>query len=190
MIEKSRTTKETNIKIALEIYGDGKSEISSGIGFFDHMLEALTKHSLMDMKLSCNGDLYVDGHHTVEDIGIIIGKAIQESVYPIQKVERYGNSVVVMDEAAVECALDFSNRPFLFYNGIKNGIIGEFDCELVEEFFRALAFNAGITLHINVLRGSNKHHIVEATFKAFAVAFRRALTKNEKMKVPSTKGIL
>ncbi len=190
MVEKSRITKETNISLSLEIYGEGKSEISSGIGFFDHMLEALTKHSLMEMKLVCKGDLHIDGHHSVEDIGIVIGQAISESIYPIKNIERYGNSVVVMDEAAVECALDLSNRPFLFYNGIKSGMIGEFDCELVEEFFRALAFNSGITLHINVLRGSNKHHIVEATFKAFAVAFRRALVKNEKMKVPSTKGIL
>lgn len=190
MIEKIRNTKETNIKLNLEIYGNGKAEISTKIGFFDHMLNAFTKHSLIDLKLRCNGDLEVDFHHSVEDCGIVLGEAIACEIYPIKNIERYANATVVMDETAVECVLDLGRRAFLFYNGLKNGQIGEFDAELIEEFFRALAFNAKITLHINLLRGSNKHHIAEATFKAFAIAFRRALTINEKIGIPSTKGIL
>lgn len=190
MIKKHRVTKETDITIDLEMYGSGKSEISTGIGFFDHMLEALTKHSLMDIKIHAKGDLHVDFHHTVEDVGIIIGEAIKESIYPVQSIERYGDSVVVMDEAAVSCAMDLSNRPFIIYENIKTGKIGEFDVELVGEFFRALAFNAGITLHLEKVRGDNNHHIIEATFKAFAVAFRRAVAKNDRVGIPSTKGVL
>ncbi|CZE49256.1 imidazoleglycerol-phosphate dehydratase HisB [Campylobacter geochelonis] len=190
MIVKNRKTKETDITVELEIYAEGKSNIKTGIGFFDHMLEAFSKHSLINLDIKCDGDLHIDGHHTVEDVGIVLGMALKDSIYPLEKVERYGNSVVAMDEAAVECVLDLSNRAFLVYDSIKDGMIGDFDVELTQEFFRALAFNAGITLHINMLRGENKHHIVEATFKAFAVALRRALAKNEKIGTPSTKGIL
>lgn len=187
----SRKTKETDISLELEVYGSGASKIETGIGFFNHMLEALAKHSLMDINLKVKGDLEVDFHHTVEDTGIVLGKAIKEAIFPLQGVERYANSVVVMDEAAVECAIDLSNRPFLVFETSLNGKIGEFDSELVEEFFRALAFNAGLTLHINMLRGKNNHHIAEAVFKAFAVAFRRAITKNERIVgIPSTKGVL
>ena len=190
MISKTRKTKETDISLELEIYGSGKAEISTGIGFFDHMLTALCKHSLMDIKLICKGDLEVDFHHSVEDCGIVLGEAIKEAIYPIQNVERYGDSVVVMDEAATSCALDLSNRAFLVYEGLKTGKIGEFDAELIAEFFRALAFNAGITLHLINLRGENAHHIAEASFKAFAVAFRRAVAKNQRTGTPSTKGVL
>lgn len=190
MISKKRTTKETDISLELEIYGSGKAEISTGIGFFDHMLNALCKHSLMDIKLVCKGDLEVDFHHSVEDCGIILGEAIKEAIYPISNIERYGDSVVVMDEAATSCAMDLSNRAFLVYDGLKAGKIGEFDAELISEFFRALAFNANITLHLINLRGDNAHHIAEATFKAFAVAFRRAVTKNDRIGIPSTKGVL
>ncbi|GKH60729.1 imidazoleglycerol-phosphate dehydratase [Campylobacter ureolyticus] len=188
MIE--RNTKETKIKLKLEIYGTGKSKINTKIGFLNHMLEAFAKHSLMDLEVECDGDIEVDFHHSVEDIGIVLGMALKEQIYPVQNIERYSNSVVVMDESAVSCDLDISNRAFLVYDSIKEGLIGEFDSELIEEFFRAVAFNAGITLHLIKLRGSNKHHIAEATFKAFAVALRRALTKNEKMGIPSTKGVL
>lgn len=188
MIE--RNTKETKIKLRLEIYGTGKSKINTKIGFLNHMLEAFAKHSLMDLEVECDGDIEVDFHHSVEDIGIVLGMALKEQIYPVQNIERYSNSVVVMDESAVSCDLDISNRAFLVYDSIKKGLIGEFDAELIEEFFRAVAFNAGITLHLIKLRGSNKHHIAEATFKAFAVALRRALTKNEKMGIPSTKGVL
>lgn len=188
MIE--RNTKETKIKLKLEIYGTGKSKINTKIGFLNHMLEAFAKHSLMDLEVECDGDIEVDFHHSVEDIGIVLGMALKEQIYPVKNIERYSNSVVVMDEGAVSCDLDISNRAFLVYDSIKEGLIGEFDAELIEEFFRAVAFNAGITLHLVKLRGSNKHHIAEATFKAFAVALRRALTKNEKMGIPSTKGVL
>ena len=185
-----RKTKETDISLELEIYGSGKSEISTGIGFFDHMLEAFCKHALFDMKLVCKGDLHVDFHHSVEDVGIVIGLALREQIYPLSGVERFGEATVVMDEAAVNCALDLSNRPFLVYESINEGKVGEFDVELANEFFQALAFNAAITLHIAKIRGRNSHHILEASFKAFAVALRRALAKNARVGVPSTKGVL
>ena len=185
-----RKTKETDISLELEIYGSGKSEISTGIGFFDHMLEAFCKHALFDMKLVCKGDLHVDIHHSVEDVGIVIGQALREKIYPLSGVERFGEATVVMDEAAVNCALDLSNRPFLVYESINEGKVGEFDVELANEFFQALAFNAAITLHIAKIRGRNSHHILEASFKACAVALRRALAKNARVGVPSTKGVL
>ena len=185
-----RKTKETDISLELEIYGSGKAEISTGIGFFDHMLEAFCKHALFDMKLVCKGDLHVDFHHSVEDVGIVIGQALREKIYPLSGVERFGEATVVMDEAAVNCALDLSNRPFLVYESISDGKVGEFDIELANEFFQALAFNAAITLHIAKIRGRNSHHILEASFKACAVALRRALAKNSRVGVPSTKGVL
>lgn len=190
MVELTRETKETKISLSLEIYGSGKSEISTKIGFFDHMLEAFAKHSLMDLSVVCDGDRHVDDHHSVEDVGIVLGKALRDEIYPIKGVERYANSVVVMDEAAVSCDLDLSNRAFLVYESLKSGYIGSFDAELLPEFFRAVAFNAGITLHLKTLRGENKHHIAEAAFKAFAVAMRRALAKNDRVEIPSTKGVL
>ncbi|WP_314039855.1 imidazoleglycerol-phosphate dehydratase HisB [Campylobacter showae] len=185
-----RKTKETDISLELEIYGSGRAEISTGIGFFDHMLEAFCKHALFDMKLVCKGDLHVDFHHSVEDVGIVIGQALREKIYPLSGVERFGEATVVMDEAAVNCALDLSNRPFLVYESISDGKVGEFDIELANEFFQALAFNAAITLHIAKIRGQNSHHILEASFKACAVALRRALAKNARVGVPSTKGVL
>ena len=190
MIEVNRKTKETDIKCKIDINGSGKSNIHTGVGFFDHMLEALSKHSGIDIELSCEGDLHIDAHHTVEDCGIVLGQALKKAIFPIQAVERYGNATVVMDEAATTCALDLSNRPFLVYEVNISGKVGEFDVELVEEFFHALSGNAGITLHLIQERGRNKHHIIEATFKAFAVALRRALVKNEKLGIPSTKGVL
>ena len=185
-----RKTKETDISLELEIYGIGKSDISTGIGFFDHMLEAFCKHALFDIKLVCKGDLHVDFHHSVEDVGIVIGQVLREKIYPLSGVERFGEATVVMDEAAVNCALDLSNRPFLVYDSINEGKVGEFDVELANEFFQALAFNAAITLHIVKIRGQNSHHILEASFKACAVALRRALAKNSRVGVPSTKGVL
>ena len=190
MIEHNRKTKETDIKCKIDVNGSGKSNINTGVGFFDHMLEALSKHSGIDIDLTCKGDLHIDGHHTVEDCGIVLGQALKKEIFPIQAVERYGNATVVMDEAATTCALDLSNRPYLVYEVNVQGKVGEFDVELVEEFFHALSGNAGITLHIIQDRGRNKHHILEASFKAFAVALRRALVKNERLGIPSTKGIL
>ena len=190
MVEENRKTKETDIKCKLDIEGNGKSNINTGVGFFDHMLEALSKHSGIDIDLSCNGDLHIDAHHTVEDCGIVLGKALKSEIFPIQAVERYGNATVVMDEAAVTCALDLSNRPYLVYEVNVEGKVGEFDVELAEEFFHAVSGNAGLTVHIIQDRGRNKHHILEAGFKSFAVALRRALVKNERLGIPSTKGIL
>lgn len=190
MIEVNRKTKETDIKCILNVDGCGKSHIKTGVGFFDHMLEALSKHSGIDIELSCDGDLQIDAHHTVEDCGIVLGQALKKAIFPIQAVERYGNATVVMDEASTTCALDLSNRPFLVYEVNVSGKVGEFDVELVEEFFHALSGNAGLTVHLINERGRNKHHILEATFKAFAVALRRALVKNEKLGIPSTKGVL
>jgi len=190
MTELNRETKETNIKCKVDILGNGTSKINTGVGFFDHMLEALSKHSGIDIELSCKGDLHIDAHHTVEDCGIVLGKALKNEIFPIQNVERYGNGTVVMDEASSTCALDLSNRPYLVYEVNIHGKVGEFDVELAEEFFHALTKNAGLTCHIILDRGRNKHHILEASFKAFAVALRRAMAKNDKLGVPSTKGIL
>ncbi|MFY9092896.1 imidazoleglycerol-phosphate dehydratase HisB, partial [Aliarcobacter butzleri] len=186
----NRKTKETDIKCKLNLDGCGKININTGVGFFDHMLEALSKHSGIDIDLTCSGDLHIDAHHTVEDCGIVLGQALKKAIFPISAVERYGNATVVMDEAATTCALDLSNRPFLVYEVNVSGKVGDFDVELVEEFFHAVAGNAGLTVHIIQDRGRNKHHILEASFKAFAVALRRALVKNEKLGIPSTKGVL
>lgn len=194
-IELSRKTKETHINLSMSIYGNGKSNISTNIYFFNHMLEALSKHSLIDLDLTCRGDIEIDFHHSVEDCGILIGQALKKTLYPVQNIERYGNGAVVMDEACVECDLDISNRAFLVFDmeNAENGFfgkIGQFDVELVEEFFRAISFNANLSVHIYLKRGKNLHHIVEATFKAFAISLRRAITKNERVDMPSTKGCL
>ncbi len=195
----SRKTKETDIKASLKLYGSGESQVETGIGFFNHMLESFAKHSLIDLELECKGDLGVDSHHSVEDCGIVIGKLLSESLYPVKNIERFGFASVVMDESCVECSLDICNRAFLHFespfNALKSGKItphkvGEFDCELVEEFFRAVVNNANISAHIIFRRGKNAHHIIEASFKSFAVALRGAIKINERVKIPSTKGSL
>jgi imidazoleglycerol-phosphate dehydratase len=185
-----RYTDETQIEVTLNVYGSGKSSINSGVGFLDHMLTSFAKHALIDLDVRCQGDTHIDDHHSVEDIAIVIGQAIYEELYPIANVERFGNGTVVMDEASVTCDLDLSNRPFLYYEIDIDGKIGQFDVELAEEFFRALVFNAHISAHIVMNRGKNRHHIIEAAFKAFALAFRRATSRNERLGVPSTKGVL
>lgn len=190
MKEVSRKTKETEITLRLALYGSGRSQIATGIGFFDHMLQSLAKHGLLDLEIACTGDLHVDFHHTVEDVGIVLGQALRAELYPLEGVERFGHAMVVMDEAAVECALDLSNRAFLEYDIPVEGKVGEFDTELVEEFFRALVYNAHICAHLVYKRGKNRHHIIEAAFKAFAVALRRACQRNERIGIPSTKGVL
>jgi len=190
MIKLQRDTKETQIKVELDVNGSGNAEIKTGIGFFDHMLESFSKHSLIDLKVECIGDTHIDDHHSVEDVGIVIGKALKEAIYPVEKIERFGNATIVMDEASVNCDLDISNRAFLVYELGVSGQVGTFDVELVEEFFRAFVFNANITAHIIMKRGTNKHHIIEASFKSLAVALRRALSPNERLGVPSTKGVL
>ncbi len=190
MVEKYRKTKETEINLKLELYGAGESSIATGVGFLDHMLESFSKHALMDLEITCKGDTHVDDHHSVEDIGIVLGQAIHEAIYPIEKIERFGSAIVVMDEAALCCDLDLSNRPYLYYDVVLDGKVGDFDVELVEEFFKALVLNAGITAHIVMQRGKNRHHIIEAAFKSLAVALRRAIVKNERMGIPSTKGVV
>lgn len=190
MVEKSRKTKETEITVKLNTEGSGTSKIATGVGFFDHMLESFSKHSLIDLEVSCKGDTHIDDHHSVEDVGIVLGSALAEAIYPIEKVERFGSANIVMDETCVSCDLDLSNRPFLLFDVPVEGKVGEFDTELAEEFFRAFVFNAGITAHIVMQRGKNKHHIVEAAFKSLAVALRRAMSKNDRISVPSTKGVL
>ncbi|MEA3315354.1 MAG: imidazoleglycerol-phosphate dehydratase HisB [Campylobacterota bacterium] len=190
MTKLTRETKETNISCQVDINGIGISNIDTGIGFFNHMLEALSKHSGIDIDLTCKGDTDVDDHHSVEDCGIVLGQLLRKEIFPIQNIERYGNATVVMDEASVNCSLDLSNRPFLVYTIDLKDKVGNFDVELVEEFFHALVTNAGITAHIIYERGKNKHHIIEASFKAFAVALRRALVENKKLGIPSTKGVL
>ncbi|OQX75113.1 MAG: imidazoleglycerol-phosphate dehydratase [Campylobacteraceae bacterium 4484_4] len=190
MTELTRETKETQIEVNLELYGKGAAEISTGIGFFDHMLESFAKHGLLNLKLSCKGDTHIDDHHSVEDSGIVLGEALHQEIFPIEGIERFGEATVVMDEAAVKTALDLSNRPFLVCDLPVEGKVGSFDTELVEEFFRALCFNAGITAHIVCERGKNRHHIIEAAFKSFALALRRATVKNSRTGTPSTKGVL
>lgn len=190
MVEKTRKTKETDITVALELYGSGKSEIDTGVGFFDHMLESFAKHSLIDLSVSCKGDTHIDDHHSVEDVGIVMGEALSQSIYPVKGMERFGNASVVMDEACVECSLDLSNRPYLVYEVDLEGKVGNFDVELAEEFFKSFVQNARISAHIVLQRGKNKHHIIEASFKALAVALRRAVAKNERVGIPSTKDLL
>ncbi len=189
MIKIERNTKETQIKLELGL-GGGESKIETGIGFFDHMLNSLAKHSGIEINLVCKGDLHVDFHHTVEDVGIVIGEALHKAVFPVGAIERFGEASIVMDEALVESAIDISGRPYLYFDlGRLNGKIGEFDAELAEEFFRALVYNFKISAHITKARGQNLHHIVEGAFKAFAVSLRRAL-KPSGSGVPSTKGVL
>jgi len=191
MVVKSRDTKETQIQVELNLYGEGKSDINTGVGFFDHMLDAFARHSLIDLKVECKGDLHIDAHHSVEDVGIVLGMALREAIYPAQGIERYGNATVVMDEASISCDIDLSNRAYLVYDlPLNSGAIANFDLELVEEFFKSVAFNMPLNLHLIYNRGTNKHHIAEAAFKAFAVALRRAVAKNSRVGVPSTKGIL
>jgi len=189
----SRKTAETYINIELSIDGCGKAEINTGVGFFDHMLTLFAKHGLFDLYIRAQGDLNVDAHHTVEDVGIVLGKLIRDALGEKKSIKRYGTSYVPMDEALALVSLDLSGRPFIVFDAgdLNSGKIGDFDCELVEEFFRAVAFNAGITLHIKVFYGSNRHHIAEAIFKAFGRALDEASRIDARIEgVMSTKGIL
>lgn len=190
MISKTRTTKETDITVSLDLQGSGKSDINTGVGFLDHMLESFSKHSLIDLNITCKGDTHIDDHHSVEDVGIVLGSLLNEAIYPAKNIERFGTANIVMDEACVSCDLDLSNRPYLVYEVDVSGKVGQFDTELAEEFFRAFVLNARISAHIVSLRGRNKHHIIEASFKSLAVSIRRALAKNERVGIPSTKDVL
>lgn len=189
--EITRTTKETDITLKLDLDGGAKADIDSGIGFLDHMLTALAIHGGFSLKLCCKGDLRVDGHHTAEDIGIVLGQAFKEALGDKAGIMRYGSAFIPMDEALAFCSLDISARPFLVFNAqFTNERVGEFDTCLTEEFMRAFAFNAGITLHLRVEYGSNDHHKIEALFKAMAYALKAAMKRNEDGSVVSTKGVL
>lgn len=171
-----RKTKETDIRIALGVDGSGVHEINTGIGFFDHMLTALSVHGGFDLTVNCKGDLNVDGHHTVEDVGICLGQAFARALGDKGGIARYGSAFIPMDEALGFCSLDISARPFLVFNAqFTNEKIGDYDSCLTEEFMRAFAFNAGITLHLRAEYGKNDHHITEALFKALAHAMKQAV---------------
>lgn len=187
-----RTTKETDVEIALDIDGAGEANVCSGIGFFDHMLTLFAKHGLFSLTVKAQGDLVIDGHHTVEDIGIVMGQALAKAVGDKAGIRRYGHVYVPMDEALVRVVVDFSGRPFLAFDAeLGQGRIGEFDVELTEEFLRAVAVNAGLTLHVKVLAGKNRHHIVEAIFKALGRALSQSLERDPRVQgVPSSKGML
>ena len=189
--EINRTTKETDIKMILDLDGSGNAEINTGIGFFDHMLTAFAVHGRFDLTVSCKGDLNVDGHHTVEDVGICLGKAFNEALGDKSGIMRYGSAFIPMDEVLGFCALDISARPFLVFNAVFAGErIGEYDTCLTEEFMRAFAFNAGITLHLRVEYGKNDHHITEALFKSLAYAIKQAVRVNEDGGALSSKGVI
>ena len=186
-----RNTLETQITADVTLDSKGEYDIDTGIGFFDHMLTALSKHSGISMKIKCKGDLNVDGHHSVEDTGIALGQALAQALGDKSGIARYGSAYIPMDEALSFCSLDISNRPFLVFMGeFENQMIGEYDACLTEEFFRAFAFNAGITLHLNMLYGKNDHHKCEALFKAVAHALKMAVKPLGDGQTLSTKGSL
>ena len=187
-----RKTKETQIEVFINLDGEGKTDINSGIGFFDHMLTLFAAHGCFDLTVKCKGDTEVDGHHTIEDIGIALGGAFLEAMGNRAGINRYGTFYLPMDEALAFVSLDLSNRPYLVYDGGEMApMIGAFDTELVEEFLRAFAVHGGITLHAKVLYGNNSHHKVEALFKALGHALRIATEKDLRATgIPSTKGVL
>lgn len=190
--EKSRKTRETSISVNIDIDGKGEAKIDTGIGFFDHMLEGFAKHGFFDLTLSCEGDLLVDGHHTVEDCGIVLGEAIKDAVGTKEGINRYGHMILPMDDALVLCAVDLCGRPYLQYDAsFPTERIGYLDTELIREFFYALSYSAGMNIHLKVLSGINSHHICEAMFKSFAKALDMATCYNPRItNVLSTKGSL
>ncbi len=190
--EEARKTKETDIRLSLDLDGDGETDVTTGVGFLDHMLDLLGKHALFDLTIKASGDTEVDAHHTVEDIGICLGRALVGALGDKEGIRRFGAASVPMDEALAEVSLDISARPFLVFEvTFPTEKTGEFDAQLAEEFLRALAVNAGLTLHVRVPYGRNTHHIVEAIFKALARALREAVALDPRVRgVPSTKGML
>lgn len=188
----NRTTKETDISMKLLIDGSGKSQIHTGIGFFDHMLEGFAKHGFFDLEVSAEGDLVVDCHHTIEDVGIVLGDAIKQAIGDKEGIRRYGSCILPMDETLVLCAIDLSGRPYLVFDDeFTTDRVGYMDTEMVKEFFYAISYRAGMNLHIKVLSGSNNHHIIEAMFKAFARALDEACGMDERINgILSTKGSL
>ena len=190
--EVARKTAETDVALQLAIDGTGASQIDTGVGFLNHKLTLLSKHGMMDLQVRCKGDLEVDAHHTVEDIGLCLGQALRQAAGDKRGIARYGTFYVPMDEALVRVALDFSGRPFFVLRGaLPYALLGQMDTGLVTEFFRAVAMEAGLTLHIDILAGENAHHMVEGAFKAFGRALRAALTLDAREQgIPSTKGSL
>ena len=188
----ARKTGETDIQITLNLDGTGKADIDTGIGFFDHMLGSFARHGLFDLKVSVQGDLEVDSHHTIEDTGIVLGQAIKEAVASKKGIKRFGNFILPMDETLVLCALDLSGRPYLQENmEFTVPKVGDFDTEMVHEFFYAVSYAAKMNLHLKMLDGKNNHHIIEAAFKAFAQALDQAVSYDERITdVLSTKGSL
>jgi imidazoleglycerol-phosphate dehydratase len=188
-----RKTKETDIAVTVDLDGEGKAKISTGVGFFDHMLEQVARHSLIDVTVSAKGDLHIDQHHTVEDVGIALGQALKQALGDMKGIARYADVHLPMDEAMTRAAIDISGRPYLVWKVTFTRVkIGEMDSELFREFFQAFAQNAGITLHIENLYGKNNHHIAETCFKALARALRVAVAidPRQKSRIPSTKGSL
>ena len=191
--EIARKTNETDIKLTLELDGTGKSEISTGCGFLDHMLTLFARHGRFDMSVSCKGDTYVDYHHTVEDIGIVLGDAFRKALGDMRGIVRYGSMILPMDEALIMTAVDLSGRPHISYGlEIPAQRVGDFDTELTEEFFLGFVRHAGVTLHIKQLAGTNSHHIIEGAFKSAARSLAAAVKIEEayKNEIPSTKGVL
>ena len=189
----SRDTAETKITVTLNLDGTGQSKLATGIGFFDHMLDQIARHGLIDLDVQCEGDLHIDGHHTVEDVGICIGQAVRQAVGDKKGLTRYGHSYVPLDEALSRVVVDFSGRPGLALNAkFTAGMIGQLDTQLIHEFFQGFVNHAHVTLHIDNLKGINAHHQAETIFKAFGRALRMALTPDPRMAgtVPSTKGVL
>lgn len=190
--EVTRKTKETDILIRLDLDGTGKSEVSTGIGFLDHMLEGFARHGFFDLTCTVKGDLHVDGHHSVEDTGIVLGQAIAKALGEKKGICRYGSFLLPMDDALVLCAVDLSGRPYLNFDTVFSvERVGELDTELVREFFYAVSYSAGMNLHLKTLDGRNAHHIIEAMFKAFAKALDQAVSRDKRIEdVLSTKGSL
>ena len=189
----SRNTAETQITVTLNLDGTGRSKLATGIGFFDHMLDQIARHGLIDLEVKATGDLHIDGHHTVEDVGIAIGQAVRQAVGDKAGITRYGHSYVPLDEALSRVVIDFSGRPGLVLDArFASGMIGGFDTQLVHEFFQGFVNHAHVTLHIDNLKGVNAHHQVETIFKAFGRALRMALTPDPRAagQIPSTKGVL
>ncbi len=192
IITEKRTTKETDIDLVLDIYGKATYTNNTGLPFFDHMLDLLAKHALFDMTLTCNGDIDVDSHHTVEDVGIVLGGAFKKGLGDARGIKRYASLQLPMDETLASVALDISGRPYLKYDvPVKGKMESGMDAQVFEEFFRAFAMSAGLTLHISVLYGENTHHILEACFKGFARCLRYALEKDPRETgIPSSKGVI
>ena len=191
--EITRKTEETAIRVAVNLDGNGARQISTGVGFFDHMLDQIARHSLIDIEVDTKGDHHIDDHHTVEDTGIALGQALARALGDKRGIRRYGSFDLVMDEAQIRVVLDLSARPFLCWNlPMPTEKIGAFDTQLVREFFQALATHGGITLHVDLIRGENSHHIAEAAFKALARALRQAVEPDPRLgdALPSTKGML